>query len=169
MVPAGDAMARFESAGGMERSEPAGGMARSEPAGGMDRSEPVGAVPGGVREGQGMSRSLQYAQVISSPDEHPQRPGRSLVTTNHEVIRQWAAERQASPATIEGTERDGRAGVLTFDFPGWQEGGRLRHITWDEWFQTFDARRLNFIHQEQRSDGRQSNFFRLESPDREDA
>lgn len=32
----------------------------------------------------------------------------------------------------------------------------------------FDARRLNFIYQEERSDGRQSTFFRLETPDRED-
>jgi hypothetical protein len=29
-------------------------------------------------------------------------------------------------------------------------------------------RKLNFIYQEERSDGRRSNFFRLESPDRED-
>jgi hypothetical protein len=32
-----------------------------------------------------------------------------------------------------------------------------------------DARRLNFIYREQRSDGRPSTFFRLESPEREDA
>jgi len=31
-----------------------------------------------------------------------------------------------------------------------------------------DARRLNFIYQEETSDGRQSNFFRLESSYRED-
>ncbi len=46
---------------------------------------------------------------------------------------------------------------------------RLRQVSWEEWFETFDARRLNFLYQEQRSDGRQSNFFRLESPQREDA
>ena len=33
----------------------------------------------------------------------------------------------------------------------------------------FNSRRLNFIYQEQRGDGRQSNFFRLENPNREDA
>jgi hypothetical protein len=32
-----------------------------------------------------------------------------------------------------------------------------------------DERRLNFIYQEQRKDGNESNFFILESPDREDA
>jgi hypothetical protein len=33
---------------------------------------------------------------------------------------------------------------------------------------TFDPRRLNSIYQDTTSDGNQSNFFRLESPDRED-
>lgn len=42
-------------------------------------------------------------------------------------------------------------------------------MSWDEWFATFDERRLNFIYQEERPDGRQSNFFQLENPDREDA
>jgi hypothetical protein len=55
---------------------------------------------------------------------------------------------------------------MRFDFGG--DGDRLRHVSWDEWFGTFDGRRLNFIYQEERSDGSQSNFFRLESPDRED-
>jgi len=112
---------------------------------------------------------LKYAQPISSPDEQPTRPGRSLVTTSHDVIQRWAQARNAEPATIEGTEREGRPGVLRFDFPGYGEGGRLRRISWNEWFDTFDGRRLNFIYQEQNTHGRQSNFFRLESPEREDA
>jgi hypothetical protein len=58
--------------------------------------------------------------------------------------------------------------VLRFDFPGY--GGRdLEEVTWDQWFKTFDERGLNFIYQEQTSDGRQSNFFQLENPEREDA
>lgn len=114
------------------------------------------------------SRSLKYAQQITSTQDQPERPGRSLVTREHDVIRRWAEARDAQPATIEGTERDGRLGVLTFDFPGWRGGGRLRPVSWDEWFHTFDVRRLNFIYQEQLSDGRQSNFFRTESPERED-
>ncbi|WTO07967.1 hypothetical protein OG505_29660 [Micromonospora sp. NBC_00617] len=84
------------------------------------------------------------------------------------MIQRWARERGAKPATIAGTERDGRAGVLTFNIPGYRESSRIREITWDEWFNTFDLRRLNLIYQEQMRDGRQSNFFRTESPDRED-
>ncbi|MFC0529127.1 hypothetical protein [Phytohabitans kaempferiae] len=124
---------------------------------------------GGVRTGAGTSKSIRYAQEITSTDEQPERPGRSLVTSDHEVIRQWGERRDAAPATISGTEHNGRAGVLTFDFPLGNRGGRLRRITWDEWFRAFDERNLNFLYQEERKDGRQSNFFRLESPCREDA
>lgn len=42
-------------------------------------------------------------------------------------------------------------------------------MSWEEWFRTFDERGLNFLYQEHKSDGSDSNFFRLENPDREDA
>ena len=113
------------------------------------------------------SRSLEHAKEINSPDEHQDRPGQTLVTRNHEVIRRWAGQREAIPATVPGTEHDGRPGVPTFDFPGYG-GQNLEHISWDEWFRTFDERNLNFIYQEQKADGNQSNFFHLESPERED-
>ncbi|MFI7548568.1 hypothetical protein ACIBQ2_02375 [Micromonospora sediminimaris] len=123
---------------------------------------------GAARTGRSTSRSVRSSQLISSLQDRPERPGRSLVTNNHDVIRRWARERGAKPATISGTERAGRAGVLTFNIPGYRESSRIREITWDEWFHTFDLRRLNLIYQEQMRDGRQSNFFRTESPDRED-
>nr|WP_239095844.1 hypothetical protein [Micromonospora lutea] len=123
---------------------------------------------GAARTGRSSSRSIRSSQLISSLQDRPERAGRSLVTTNHDVIRRWARERGAKPATISGTEREGRAGVLTFNFPGYRESSRIREISWDEWFHTFDLRRLNLIYQEQMRDGRPSNFFRTESPDRED-
>ncbi|MGW5051879.1 Rho termination factor N-terminal domain-containing protein [Actinokineospora sp. NPDC004072] len=128
-----------------------------------------GDTGGGVRRGSATSESLKYAQEITSPGDAPERPGRSLVTTNHDVIRRWAEERDAAPATVEGTEHDDHLGVLRLDFPGYGGGGRLRRVAWDEWFETFDERGLNFIYQEERSDGTPSNFFRLENPNREDA
>ncbi|MGN6333113.1 MAG: Rho termination factor N-terminal domain-containing protein [Motilibacteraceae bacterium] len=128
---------------------------------------------GHVRTGKGSSKTLKYSQEITDPDEEPERAGRSLVTTSHEVIMQWADERGGVPATVRGTEHGDLAGVLRFDFtetdPDSSGEDRLEHIGWDEWFATFDERRLNFIYQEQRSDGRPSTFFRLENPDREDA
>jgi Rho termination factor, N-terminal domain len=149
----------------------------SQPGSGSDRSsadeeagsEEVGAGPdeGRVRKGPEMSKSLKYSQEVTSPDEEPEREGRSLATTHHEVIKHWAEERDAKPATVEGTEHDDHLGVLRFDFG--DETANLRQVSWEEWFRTFDERRLNFIYQEQRSDGRQSNFFRFDNPGREDA
>jgi hypothetical protein len=149
-----DAIAEAESSGG---------------AGGGSGSEDVGAGPDGgrVRTGPDTSKSIKYSQEVTSPEDEPEREGRSLVTTHHEVIKQWAEERNATPATVPGTEHDDHLGVLRFDFGG--DSDQLRHVSWDEWFATFDERRLNFVYQEQRSDGNQSNFFILESPDREDA
>jgi hypothetical protein len=128
----------------------------------------MGAGPDGgrVRTGPESSSSLQYSQEITSTGDEPERPGRSLATTHHDVIRDWAERRGAVPATVEGTEHGDHLGVLRFDFGG--DDAQLRHVSWEEWFETFDARRLNFIYQEERSDGQQSNFFRLENPDRED-
>ncbi len=121
---------------------------------------------GHLRTGDQTSSSLKYSQEITSLDEEPERAGRSLATTSHEVIRSWAEERGGVPATVPGTEHGDHLGVLRLDFGG--DNDSLRQVSWDEWFDTFDARKLNFLYQEERKDGNQSTFFRLESPDRED-
>ena len=119
---------------------------------------------GGKRTGKNTARSLRYSQEITSTEDRPERLGRSLVTTDHEVIRRWAQARRAIPSTVAGTHHDGHLGVLRFDFPGYS-GDRLVEVSWAEWFEAFDKRRLNFIYQEQRSGGERSNFFQLENPD----
>jgi hypothetical protein len=118
------------------------------------------AAPGG--------RGAAPAKWINSLDEHADRNGQTLRTRNHDVIMRWASERKAKPATVPGTEHGSRPGVLRFDFPGY--GGRtLQPIDWSAWFRPFDERNLIFLYQERMRDGRQSNFFRLENPEREDA
>jgi len=165
--------ARYRSGGGGD----AGGARRSGTAGEpteQDLADEETGAPGDkgpdkgrMRTGPQSSTSLKYSQEVTSLDDDPERAGRSLVTTSHEVIRHWAEERGGAPATVEGTEHGDRAGVLRFDFG--ERTDKLRHITWEEWFRTFDERHLNFIYQEERKDGRQSTFFRLENPEREDA
>jgi hypothetical protein len=108
------------------------------------------------------SEDIKYSQRVEDPDTHEERAGRSLVTRNHEVIMQWAEARNAVPATVEGTQHGDHLGVLRMDFPGGSTD--LKHVSWDEWFDTFDKRGLNFIYQEHRTDGKESNFFRLENP-----
>jgi hypothetical protein len=128
----------------------------------------LGAGPEGgrIRGGSDSSKSLKYSQEVTSTEDEPEREGRSLATTHHEVIRRWAEDRDGVPATVEGTEHGDHLGVLRIDFGG--NDANLRQVSWEEWFKTFDDRGLNFIYQEQRSDGQQSNFFRLENPERED-
>jgi hypothetical protein len=121
------------------------------------------------RYANSLSKTTQRAKWLHSPDEHEDRPGQSLATRSHEVIRRWAEERGARPATIGGTEHDGRPGVLRFDFPGYGRGARLKEIDWNRWFSTFDERNLVFLFQEHKRDGNQSNFFRLDNPRRERA
>jgi hypothetical protein len=123
----------------------------------------------GFQGGAAASRSMEYARVINSPDEIPAEPGQTLVTTSHEVIQRWAEARDARPATVLGTEHGDTLGVLTFDFPPHGDNPNLRLVSWDGWFATFDRRKLNALFEDKLADGRQSNFFRLEEPEREDA
>jgi hypothetical protein len=111
-----------------------------------------------------LSRSTLRAKWIHDPKERPDRRGQTLATRSAEVVRAWAEARSATPATA--TRRDGRPATLRFDFPGYG-GRRLEHIEWDEWLATFRDRDLVFLFQETTRDGRQSNFFRLDSPERE--
>ena len=107
---------------------------------------------------------LQRAKWIDSTKDHAERDGQTLATRNHDVIKSWAGERGGKPAT---TTKDGPPRVLRFDFPGYG-GQSLRKIDWDDWFGTFDDRGITFVYQERLRDGRESNFFRLTNPKRED-
>ena len=109
-------------------------------------------------------RILQRAKWIESPGQHAERDGQTLATRNHDVIKAWADERGGKPAT---TTKDGPPRVLRLDFPGYG-GSSLRKIGWEDWFGTFDNRGVTFIYQEHLRDGRESNFFRLTNPRRED-
>jgi hypothetical protein len=139
---------------------------------GKNQSHRAGNVTRAARSGrQGterLSSSTKYAKWINSPNDHEDRPGQSLVTRNHDVIQSWAEERGAQPATVATTEQGHAPRVLRFDFPGYG-GKKLKSISWDEWFEPFDERNLAFHFQEHKTDGSLSNFFRLDSPDREDA
>ena len=88
-----------------------------------------------------------------------------MFTRDHEVIKQWAARRQAEPATGEATNsgpatvdvNDGGAGIR-FNFPGM---GLFRPITWDEWFGNFDQHELAFVYEDETPEGTLSNRYRI--------
>ena len=113
--------------------------------------------------GKKLPESVKKSKWVASPEEHEDRPGQSLATRNHEVIRQWAEERRGLPAKIPGTEYDGHPSILRFSLPGY-EIKNLKETSWEDWFKTFDEERLLFIFQEHLKQGNLSNFFRIESP-----
>ena len=113
----------------------------------------------------GLSRSTQHAKWIHSPDDKPERDGQTLATRSLDVIRAWADARGARPATTPGGDTE-RLRVMRFDFPDYDKG--LQSVSWEAWGSTFQERDLVFLYQETKTDGRQSNFFRLDSPERED-
>ncbi len=84
------------------------------------------------------------------------------LTTDHEEIRRWVEERGGHPATVKRTVKGKQpAGMLRIDFPGYSGAQSLKAISWDEWFQVFDERRLGFLRQDRTATGKVSRFNKL--------
>lgn len=112
-----------------------------------------------------LARSTERAKWIHAPDEQADHDGQTLATRSLAVIKAWADERGAKPATSPNGDQE-RPRVLRFDFPGYDK--RLLPVSWEAWGRTFEERELVFLFQQKLSSGKQSNFFVLDSPDRED-
>jgi hypothetical protein len=91
---------------------------------------------------------------------------KSKRTTDHEQIRQWAEARNGKPARVQGTGDPDDAGLLRIDFPEKEtaeEDEELEEISWDEFFEKFDEKRLAFVYQEQTAAGETSRFNKFVS------
>lgn len=85
-------------------------------------------------------------------------------TTDHEQIRRWAQAREGKPACVRLTGDRSDAGLLRIDFPednDGEEDEELEEITWDEFFEKFDDKRLAFVYQETTAAGELSRFNRF--------
>jgi hypothetical protein len=89
--------------------------------------------------------------------------GASKTTTDHQEIRRWAEERGGRPAHVKETGSDGDPGVLRIDYPGRGDDDALEEISWDEWFDAFEANKLALVYQEETKDGDESRFSKLVS------
>jgi len=83
---------------------------------------------------------------------------KSRTTIDQDEIRRWAEERGGKPATVKGTAKGGKAGILRIDFPGYSGEESLQQISWDEFFKKFEESNLAFIHQDKTATGRISRF-----------
>lgn len=113
-----------------------------------------------------LSKTTLNAKWINQVGQTEDHPGQTLATRNPDVIKHWAEERGGTPATVPGTQHGDHLGVLRINFPGYG-GQKLEPVTWDQWFKTFNDRKLVFLFQQKMREGNQSNFFHLDSPERE--
>ena len=98
---------------------------------------------------------------MSSATRGPRNRHTSQTTTDHETIRRWAEARGGKPAAVKDTESKDDVGILRIDFPGYSGADSLDPISWEEFFDKFDAAKLALVYQEQTASGEQSNFNKL--------
>ena len=87
--------------------------------------------------------------------------GTSRKTTDHNEIRKWAEKRGGHPARVKTTGHDGDPGLLRINFPGYGTRDTLEEISWDEFFEKFETKKLAFLYQETTKSGDESRFFKL--------
>ncbi len=88
-------------------------------------------------------------------------------TKDHDEIRQWAEQRGGKPAVVAATEGENETGILRLMFPNapHHNDGALEEISWEEFFEKFDASGLQLTYQEKTADGQISDFNKLTYPD----
>lgn len=71
-------------------------------------------------------------------------------TTNHETIRKWAEKKGGKPAAVERTRQGGDVGIVRIMFPNapHSEHQALTEISWDEFFEEFEQRKLALLYEE---------------------
>lgn len=94
----------------------------------------------------------------------------SDITTDHDKIRKWAEDRKGHPAKVKGTGGKEDIGMIRLDFPGYSGEGSLEEISWDQFFEEFEKRKLALLYEEKTSKGDISRFNKIisreESPKR---
>ena len=82
------------------------------------------------------------------------------MTIDHEEIRNWAESRCGRPSMVTGTGVGSKTGILRIDFPGYAGRGTLEPISWDEFFEKFEASNLALVYSAH-AHGHRSNFNKL--------
>ena len=75
-------------------------------------------------------------------------------TTDHNAIRKWVEARGGRPSKVSNADDDG--GILHIDFG--EKEPNLEEVSWDEFFEIFDGRKLAFLHQDETEGGKKSRF-----------
>lgn len=75
----------------------------------------------------------------------------SQTTTDHDTIRKWAEGRGGKPAAVNRTHQGGDVGIIRIMFPDapQSEHQALTEISWEEFFEEFEARQLALVYDEE--------------------
>jgi len=93
--------------------------------------------------------------------------GESKVTTDHKTIQKWVEERDGFPATVKSTSGKDDPGLLRIDFEGYSGKESLERISWEEFFEKFEEKKLAFLYQDETKSGETSRFSKFVSRDDE--
>ena len=86
----------------------------------------------------------------------------SKTATDLKEIKKWAEKRGGKPAKVKGVGNGKEGdGLIRIDFPGYSGADSLQEITWEEWYEIFQDRGLEFLYQDKTADGKESRFFKL--------
>ena len=85
----------------------------------------------------------------------------SQTTTDHDTIREWIEQRGGTPTVVKDTEDADGEGILRIDFQEPDEA--LEEISWEDFFDTFEDRKLAFLYQDETAGGDESRFFKFVS------
>jgi hypothetical protein len=88
--------------------------------------------------------------LLTSLTQLPQELAMSETTTDHETIRKWAQKHGGKPAAVARTHDKGDVGIIRIMFPKSRQSEHegLQEISWDEFFQEFDARGLALVYED---------------------
>jgi hypothetical protein len=84
----------------------------------------------------------------ASGGQHPGSGAGTRTTTDHDEIRRWAEQNGGKPAAVARTHKDGDVGIIRIMFPDApnSEHDDLVEISWDEFFEEFEGRKLALLY-----------------------
>jgi len=151
--------------GGSRSGSSRSGSSQASQSGGRSKSSSRG---GSSSNGSSRSGGSSAAKRSSGSSSAKRSGGgargskNSRVLTDPEEIRQWAEERGARPACVQGTGGKGDVGMIRLEFGGpFGNDDKLQEISWDDWSREFQDRDLALIVQDKTARGQKSNFNKL--------
>lgn len=85
----------------------------------------------------------------------------SNMTTNHDTIVHWASNRDGKPVRLREENATPGLGPIQISFKDDQMPDNAEEITWEEFLEDFENRKLAFIYREQEADGQVSKFYKI--------